>query len=70
MADQKLTALTAATSWASGDLLYMVGDPAGTPVSRKITVDNVFAALNIVRGPRLVSSSRGGFGRVCRLCNC
>jgi len=45
MADAKTTALTAATSWASGDLLYLVRDPAGTPVSRKITLDNVLANI-------------------------
>jgi len=45
MADTKTTALTAATSWASGDLLYMVSDPAGTPASRKITLDNVLSKI-------------------------
>jgi len=45
MADAKTTALTAATSWASGDLLYMVSDPAGTPASRKITLDNVLSKI-------------------------
>lgn len=45
MADSKTTALTAATSLSSGDLLYAVIDPAGTPLSRKITVDNLFGAL-------------------------
>lgn len=43
MADSKLTALAAVTSWASGDLLYLGSDPAGTPASKKITLDNVLA---------------------------
>lgn len=45
MADSKLTALAAVTSWASGDLLYLGSDPAGTPASKKITLDNVLAKV-------------------------
>lgn len=37
MADSKVTALTALTTPADEDLLYTVDDPAGTPVSKKIT---------------------------------
>ena len=37
MADAKLTALTALTTLTGDDLLYAVDDPAGTPVSRKVT---------------------------------
>jgi len=59
MADQKLTALTAATSWASGDLLYCVRDPAGTPVSRKITLDNVLQ--NIVSAANTKSIGVTGY---------
>ena len=36
----KVSALTAATAITSDDLLYMVDDPTGTPVSRGITVKN------------------------------
>lgn len=42
MADTKLTGLTAVTSSTSDDLLYIVDDPAGTPVSRKITKNDFF----------------------------
>jgi hypothetical protein len=45
MADAKTTALTAATSWASGDLLYMVRTPGSTPESVKITLDNVLSKI-------------------------
>lgn len=45
MADQKLTALTAQTTPADEDLLYTVDDPAGTPVSKKITWTVVKAFL-------------------------
>lgn len=43
MADAKITALTELTTAEAGDLLLTVDDPAGTPVSKKITVGN-FAA--------------------------
>lgn len=43
MADSKLTALTAITSTDGDEVVYVVDDPGGTPVSRKITVDNLFA---------------------------
>ena len=36
MADTKLSDLTAVTSAADTDLLYLGKDPAGTPLSRKI----------------------------------
>lgn len=38
MADQKLTDLTAIGTPALEDLLYLVDDPAGTPLSRKMTL--------------------------------
>jgi len=59
MADSKTTALTAATSWASGDLLYLVRDPAGTPVSRKITVDNILQNLVCAANTSLLKSTTG-----------
>lgn len=44
MADAKITALTALTSADTGDLLAIVDDPAGTPITKKITVANLMAA--------------------------
>lgn len=41
MADTKLTGLDAITSVSTDDLLYVVDDPSGTPVSKKITVANL-----------------------------
>jgi len=41
MADSKLTALTENTSPALEDLLYSVDDPGGSPVERKVTIENL-----------------------------
>ena len=43
MADQKLTALDAATTLGDADLVYVVDDVAGTPASKKLTGANLFA---------------------------
>jgi hypothetical protein len=44
MADTKTTALTELASAAATDILYIVDDPGGTPLSKKITVANLHAA--------------------------
>ena len=49
MADAKLTALDALAAPAGGDLLYIVDDPSGTPVSKKVTVDSILAYANLVK---------------------
>ena len=41
MADSKVPDLTAIGALASGDLVYVVDDPGGTPLDRKATVDQV-----------------------------
>jgi len=44
MADTKISALTELNATpTSGDLLTIIDDPAGTPASKKITVDNLVA---------------------------
>lgn len=45
MADQKLTQLTEETTPAGADLLYLVDDVAGTPASKKVTVENLKTAV-------------------------
>lgn len=44
-ADTKVTALTANTDPQSTDILYMVDDPGGTPLSQKITLANLAANM-------------------------
>lgn len=44
-ADKKITALTALTNPSSDDLLLVVDDPGGTPISKKITVGQFVANL-------------------------
>lgn len=41
MADTKISALTALDAFASGDLIPMVDDPSGTPVTKKATINQV-----------------------------
>jgi hypothetical protein len=43
MADAKITALTALTAPAAEDLLAVVDDPAGTPVTKKIALSDLIA---------------------------
>jgi hypothetical protein len=45
MADSKITALAANTTPAAADLLVMVDDVAGTPVTMNITMENFFKVI-------------------------
>ena len=44
MADKKVTQLTALTAPANTDLLLIVDDPAGSPISKKISLEDIFGA--------------------------
>lgn len=44
---KKVTELTALTTAVANDILYIVDDPAGTPLSKSITVQNIFQS-NVV----------------------
>ena len=46
MADEKLTALTEETAPALADIMYFVDDPGGTPLSRKVTIQNLLNVVN------------------------
>lgn len=46
MADKKVTQLTALTAPANTDLLLVVDDPAGSPISKKITVEDLFGTTS------------------------
>jgi len=59
MADKKVTQLTALTAPTKEDLLLIIDDPLGSPISKKITVDNFFGATSAltVNAISLISSS-------------
>jgi len=44
MADQKISELTELTSVTNSDLIAVVDDPSGTPITKKATVGNVVSA--------------------------
>lgn len=46
MADRKVTQLTALTTPANNDLLLIIDDPSGSPVSKKITLEDIFGATS------------------------
>jgi hypothetical protein len=48
MADKKVTQLTALTVPTKEDLLLIIDDPLGSPISKKITVDNFFGATSVL----------------------
>ena len=64
MADTKLTGLVAITSATGEELLYIVDDPGGTPVSRKITVQNLILALATGADDKVVSGTAGTNGKL------
>lgn len=45
MSDQKITALTALTAPATEDLLAIVDDPSGSPITKKVTLANLITSL-------------------------
>lgn len=60
MADAKLTALTALASPSSDDILYIVDDPGGSPVSKKITFANLTATLATLTGTEALTNKTIG----------
>lgn len=48
MADKKITDLTELVSPAQEDLLVIIDNPAGTPISKKIALTNLFGNLAFI----------------------
>ena len=48
MADKKVTQLTALTAPTKDDLLLIIDDPLGSPISKKVTVGDFFGATSTV----------------------
>lgn len=46
MADRKVTELPELTSAQGSDVLYIIEDVSGSPTSKKITIDNLFADVS------------------------
>lgn len=61
MADQKITEFVALTTPATEDLLAIVDDPAGTPVTKKITIANLLSLFisNVV--VQILTSASGTY---------
>ena len=58
MADTKLADLTALTTPSGDDLLYIVDDPAGIPLDRKIALDNLFTRGTITTSQPVLDASQ------------
>ncbi len=61
---KKITELTAITSAANSDLLYIVHDPAGVPASNKITVTNLFKGIVTVGAAPASNTAAGTQGQM------
>lgn len=68
MADSKITALTAVTTLANDDVFAVVDDPSGTPVTKKITTNDLFklpagttalAPIRFTSGTNLTTAEAG-----------
>jgi hypothetical protein len=59
MADKKVTQLTALTAPANNDILLIIDDPAGSPVSKKITVEDLFGKTSAVTHTTMNFGSTG-----------
>jgi hypothetical protein len=62
MANKKITQLTDIGSSITGtDILHIIDDPAGTPINKKLTIDNLFGnipgLLNLSQVPQQLSTN-------------
>lgn len=61
MADQKITQLTALTTPSTDDLLAIVDDPSGTPITKKITLLNLLTLFLSNVTVQVLTSSSGTY---------
>ena len=59
MADKKVTQLTALTAPANTDLLLIIDDPAGSPISKKITIEDLFGKTSTLSVSAINITSTG-----------
>lgn len=59
MADSELQELTELTAVATTDVLYVVDDPSGTPLSRKVTKANLLGNLVTKTGTYTIVANDG-----------
>ena len=64
MADQELQSLTELTAPAAADVCYIVDDPAGTPLARKVTVANLVGYLTTTAGDILYATAARTLARL------
>jgi len=65
MADKKITQLTdLGDALASADLFHIVDDPAGTPINKKVTAEDVFTNIPSYIGLKQSADSITGTGAV------
>lgn len=57
MADTKLTALAELVTVVSTDIFYVVDDPGGTPLSKKVTQANILAPALLAAGTRALTGN-------------
>ena len=58
MADTKLADLTALTTPSGDDILYIVDDPAGTPLDRKMALNKLFTRGTITADAPVINASQ------------
>ena len=60
MADKKVSELTALTTPNQKDLILIVDDPSGTPVSKRITLKSLFGSVpanTVINGTLTVNAN-------------
>lgn len=69
MADVKITALTENTSPVTTDIMVIVDDPAGTPVTQKITLANLKTVLGGISWAEVTGTTQSAAVDTGYICN-